>query len=62
MRETIKLYIEKKTTKGGKDVFYIKERSSESLEPVIICLCPSKEIAQKILIALQGGPRRPVKP
>ena len=62
MREPGKLYLEKKTTKSGKEVFYVKEQTIESPDPVIICLCHSKEMALRVVKALQGEQKRPVKP
>lgn len=62
MKEPGKLYLEKKNTKSGKEVFYIKERTIESPDPVIICLCQSELMAKRVLVALQGGQKRSVKP
>lgn len=68
MRELSKLYLEKKTTKSGKEVFYIKERSRESLDSVVICMCLSGAIARRVLKALreenkgdQAKPRKSVQ-
>lgn len=62
MREAGKIYLEKRLTKSGKEVFYIKEQTAEGPEPVIICLCHSELMAHRVLKALQGGQRRLVKP
>lgn len=62
MREPSKLYIEKRTTKSGKEVFYITERTVDTLGPVVICLCQTEAMANRVLSALLGGQKRPAKP
>ncbi len=46
-----RLYIEKKSSPDGIDTWYIKEQL-ESLEPVVVCLCNSGVMAQRVYSAL----------